>query len=142
MEKAKETTNCPYCLSPIDENAEVVRCPVCGVVHHAECWRANGKCSVYGCDGWQAWSGEIADKIAPKIQTEIDIHDTTTKSPAATAALPRCIECGAPVKQGELTCLKCRQLSKPALVDNCAGAGVIVLAAVAVIVTLLLKGLA
>lgn len=143
MDKAKESANCPYCLSPIEDDAEKVKCPVCGVVHHAECWQANGKCSVYGCDGWQAWSGAIADRIAPKIEGEVDIHDqVAVQSPTRVDAPPLCIECGAPVKRGELTCGKCRKIGRPAIIDNCAGAGVVILAGIAVLVSLIVKGLA
>jgi hypothetical protein len=43
--------SCPYCRFPLKEGAEVVRCPVCGAVHHAECWEENGGCAVVGCAG-------------------------------------------------------------------------------------------
>lgn len=142
MENPRESANCPYCLSPIEENAETIRCPICGVLHHAECWQMNGKCSVYGCDGWQAWSSEITDKIAPKIQAEIDMHETGAEPSANTTAQakPLCIECGAPVNPGQLTCARCRKISRPAILDNCLGPSVIILIGLAAVVSLLLKG--
>lgn len=33
---------CPYCQSPIKPDAIVVVCNVCGIPHHADCWRENG----------------------------------------------------------------------------------------------------
>src|SRR5512140_1292554 len=44
-------TVCPYCQTPIAAGAEVVVCPDCGTTHHAECWRENGRCTTFGCDG-------------------------------------------------------------------------------------------
>jgi hypothetical protein len=102
MEKAKESPICPYCLSPIEENEEFILCPVCGVAHHAECWRMNGKCSVYGCDGWQAWDADIADRIAPRLNGEIDLEaDNLELAPRAYDG-PVCMECGKPVRRGQL----------------------------------------
>jgi len=118
-------STCPYCLSPIEDRAEKVRCPVCGVDHHAECWRANGKCSVYGCDGWQAWSNAINDKIAPRIAEKVDVEMGTQRQ--AITDNPLCIECGQPVGRGELTCGKCRRRHRPPWFENCVGPSVILL---------------
>lgn len=142
MRKAKETANCPYCLSPIEGDAEQIRCPVCGVAHHAECWRTNGKCSVYGCDGWQAWSGAISDKIAPRIAAEIDIDTTDTRrSTQGASDCPLCIECGKPVKPGRLVCHGCGQSWRPSWMENCAVTGAIMLGVFVAIVSLVVKGL-
>jgi len=142
MEKARESANCPYCLSPIQVNEDKVRCPVCGVDHHTECWRMNGKCSVYGCDGWQAWSGEIADKIAPKIRGSIDIDKSGTERTTVGAQTgPLCMECGEPVKHGQLVCRRCRKIGRPRYLENCMGPSVIMLGVFVGIVSLLVKGL-
>ena len=142
MEKVNESANCPYCLSPIEGNAERIRCPVCGVVHHAECWRTNGKCSVYGCDGWQAWSGAIADKIAPKIRGDIDIDGAETeRSTSDVSAGPLCIDCGKPVRRGQLVCSSCKRGGLPGWLENCVGPSVIILGGLIAIVSLIVKGL-
>jgi len=142
MRKAKESANCPYCLSPIEDDAERVRCPVCGVAHHAECWRTNGKCSVYGCDGWQTWSGAIADKIAPKIASEIDIDGAETeRSTSGVSAGPLCMDCGKPVRRGQLVCGRCKRGGWPGWLENCVGPSVIILGVLIAIVSLIVKGL-
>lgn len=144
MGKPKENANCPYCLSPIADNEEKIRCPVCGVAHHAECWRMNGKCSVYGCEGWQAWSSEISDKIAPKIRDEIDIDATgteTEKQVRTVSTGPLCIECGKPVKPGRMVCGSCRGIWRPRYLENCAGPSVLLLGGVIALVVFVLKGL-
>lgn len=142
MEKARDTSNCPYCLSPIEATEEQIRCPVCGVVHHAECWQMNGKCSVYGCDGWQSWSGAISEKIAPRIREEIDIGDGETEPVAHSQDTgPRCIECGQPVRPGQLVCPGCRGDWRPGWLENCSGPMLIMIGVFAGIVSLIVKGL-
>ena len=131
-------STCPYCLSPIEDRAEKVRCPVCGVDHHAECWQANGKCSVFGCDGWQAWSSAINDKIAPRIADKIDVDIRGTERRAVTEN-PLCIDCGKPVGQGELVCGSCRRRSRPAFLENCLGPSVILLGSIVALAVLLVK---
>ena len=42
---------CPYCQAPLKPGVEIVTCSACGMPHHAECWRENGRCTTYGCDG-------------------------------------------------------------------------------------------
>ena len=133
-------STCPYCLSPIEKRAERVRCPVCGVDHHAECWRANGKCSVYGCEGWQAWSTAINEKIAPRIADKIDVEFRGTGR-RAVQDNPLCIECGQPVKPGQMTCARCRKRRRARYLDNCLGPSVIVLAALVGLTVLLFRGL-
>ena len=42
---------CPYCLSPVLPAEDSVVCSACGIPHHRECWRANTRCTTYGCTG-------------------------------------------------------------------------------------------
>ena len=42
-------TTCPYCQGGLGPAADAVACPVCGVLHHAECWQENRGCGTYGC---------------------------------------------------------------------------------------------
>lgn len=122
-------STCPYCLGPIEEKAEKVRCPVCGVDHHAECWRVNGKCSVYGCEGWQAWSSAINDKIAPRVADKVDVEIRGVER-RAVQDNPLCIECGKPVGEGELVCWKCRRRTRPGMFEGCLGPSVFVIGCV------------
>lgn len=41
---------CPVCGEPTTA-ARTVRCPGCGIPHHADCWSFQGGCSVFGCRG-------------------------------------------------------------------------------------------
>jgi hypothetical protein len=41
--------NCAICLSPIGPEDEKAVCPACQAVYHADCWKENGGCAVYGC---------------------------------------------------------------------------------------------
>ncbi len=42
---------CPYCRTTIEANAPAVVCPQCGIPHHEDCWRENGRCTTFGCQG-------------------------------------------------------------------------------------------
>lgn len=140
MEKPRENPICPYCLSPIQDQEEYILCPVCGVAHHTECWRTNGKCSVYGCDGWQEWSADVANNIAPKLTGDLDLDDVGVELKQKANDGQVCIECEKPVRRGHLTCFRCRA-KHFRFYDSCFGTGVIVLGGVVTVITLLLKGL-
>ncbi len=139
MNVNKESGNCPYCLSPIEEQEEKVRCPKCGVTHHAECWRTNGKCSVYGCDGWVLWNEAITSKLVPETQETVDV--STAEHAPVEREQHLCIDCGAPVKPGRLKCFNCMRRSKRYLFENCLGPSVIMLGAAIGVVTLLVRTL-
>jgi hypothetical protein len=41
---------CPYCRAPIEPNSgDELVCPGCGAPHHADCYKENGGCTVFGC---------------------------------------------------------------------------------------------
>ena len=40
---------CPFCQTPILDEAHQVFCKSCGIPHHDECWQENGHCAVFGC---------------------------------------------------------------------------------------------
>jgi hypothetical protein len=49
--KEHEGKVCPFCQTTIDADELVVICSDCQMPHHAECWRDNGRCTTYGCNG-------------------------------------------------------------------------------------------
>ncbi|MCX7970906.1 MAG: hypothetical protein N3A57_05020 [Negativicutes bacterium] len=42
---------CLYCQSPVKPADQTVAYPLCGIVHHCECWADNEGCTTYGCEG-------------------------------------------------------------------------------------------
>jgi hypothetical protein len=40
---------CPFCQTAVGPQDEGVACTACGIGHHADCWRENAGCGVYGC---------------------------------------------------------------------------------------------
>jgi hypothetical protein len=42
-------TTCPYCRTPVEDDP--LECPACATVHHGECLREHGRCTVLGCRG-------------------------------------------------------------------------------------------
>lgn len=104
MRTSKKDPNCPFCFEPVAHQQETVRCPRCGVVHHLDCWNENGKCSVANCDGWAVWSEEIAQRAV-----------------RAPAEVP-CVECGRPVRPGQLKCRSCAGwIDRKHWFENCFG---------------------
>lgn len=117
---SKENRGCPYCLCAVEPADDKVRCPRCGAMHHADCWETNGKCSVYGCDGWAVWSGAIGEAIAPGAARGIEISAGDLDRAGAGEVL-RCIECGDEVGPGDLVCWDCRRRSGPRWFESCLG---------------------
>jgi RING finger family protein len=42
---------CPFCRDEIREQDATWLCSECNAVHHVGCWRENGRCSAFGCNG-------------------------------------------------------------------------------------------
>lgn len=124
MNAPTEPRNCPYCLNPVAPDEDKVRCPKCGVTHHADCWKTNGKCSVYGCDGWAAWSESISDRIAPAAQDAVIVDEQPRRR---GLEVTRCIKCGAETKPDEMLCGACGRSSNKYWFDYCLGGSVLVL---------------
>jgi hypothetical protein len=40
---------CPYCRTPVEDDPDP--CPTCATLHHGECLREHGRCTVLGCRG-------------------------------------------------------------------------------------------
>lgn len=140
MRKPKENKNCPYCLSPVGADEDKVRCPKCGVVHHADCWRTNGSCSVYGCDGWALWSSEITERLAPEAEEQVEVSSAAATK-AAVREKVRCINCGREIKPGRLLCGRCGRSGLAYRFDNCFGPSVILVCGVTGIITLIVRAL-
>ena len=140
MRLRKQSPNCPYCLGPVGPKDEKVRCPRCGVVHHADCWKTNGSCSVYGCDGWAVWNSEVADRIAPDTSSRIEVSRSAAVE-VKTKETVRCIKCGVQIAPGHMLCLNCWRKSPNHWFDNCTGPALLMVAAVLGITMLLMRTL-
>jgi TM2 domain-containing membrane protein YozV len=68
---------CPYCRTPIDPaSGEEMLCTGCGTPHHADCYKENGGCTIFGCAN------------APSDEQKISVtgRDLAAPPPARTAA--------------------------------------------------------
>lgn len=138
MNVSNETRNCPFCLHPVEPGEEKIRCPKCGVTHHADCWKANGQCSVYGCDGWAAWNESISERIAPSVQDGMIVDEhPKPKTPQVT----RCIRCGVEVGPKQVMCQSCNWKSKKYWGENCFGPAVLIVCAGAGSIALILRAI-
>ena len=62
---------CPYCKSDITKSDSAAICPICNTPHHAECWRENNGCTVYGCEMAPQDEEKIMINLKQPYQTEI-----------------------------------------------------------------------
>jgi predicted amidophosphoribosyltransferase len=88
---------CPYCQTAIKRGEWIKVCPFCGVPHHWECWRENGGCTTYGCEGTLVDRG-----VDPARQARAAVSGASP----VVAARP-CPKCGARFPVTEARCPKC-----------------------------------
>lgn len=73
---------CPFCKTEITAEDEVIVCPECKIPHHKGCWEENKGCTTFGC----------------KEQHYEAQHTNPTDV---------CVNCGAPIGDGQAFCPKC-----------------------------------
>lgn len=73
---------CPFCKTEIQEGDAVKVCPACGIPHHESCWEENHGCTTFGCS---------------------EQH----YEPQGTNPTDVCVNCGAPLGDGQAFCPKC-----------------------------------
>jgi TM2 domain-containing membrane protein YozV len=66
---------CPYCRTPIEpDSGERFLCTGCGTPHHADCFKENGGCTVFGCSA------------APADEQKVSVTRRDIAAPIAGAA--------------------------------------------------------
>lgn len=86
---------CPYCKSVFKEGDEIVKCSVCEMPHHKDCWIENQCCATFGCNG-------TID--APDFQPS---GDASSKTDFDAAEYIYCTKCGAQKFASDSFCYKC-----------------------------------
>jgi len=86
------TGTCPFCQTAVEPGDEGVACTACGVGHHADCWRENTGCGVYGCSA------------APKVENR-----SAMEIPVSYWGQERkpCPKCGESIMAAALRCRNC-----------------------------------
>jgi hypothetical protein len=64
LRTSKAARRCPYCKGTLDRGEATWTCELCSTVHHEDCARAYGRCTLAGCRG----IAFPAEPIAPTIQ--------------------------------------------------------------------------
>src|SRR5438132_12877272 len=59
MRRRIKRSKCPYCMAPFVLTDAISSCSVCRTLHHGECWKVAGGCTVFGC------TSNTADPIVP-----------------------------------------------------------------------------
>ena len=113
---------CPYCMTVIKDNDEVVICPECEMPHHKECWNENSGCTTFGCQG-QTSSVYMGAIIQPSQAPQTTLNICTKCGWQLTVknnfcprcgtirnnqeVLPECDQCGYILKNNQNFCPKC-----------------------------------
>lgn len=92
---------CPYCRYPIRKGDESCVCSICLTPHHWNCWKDNGRCSTFDCNG-----------VPIKGDNTQSGHHTHAQYTQNTYIY--CIACGKPNSVEARFCSQCgNRLSKP-----------------------------
>jgi TM2 domain-containing membrane protein YozV len=83
------TPSCPYCRTPIDDEANRQDCSGCGTPHHADCYAENGGCTVFGCAQAPADEPKVTISVA-------DSAAAVAVAPAPIVAAPAPVPIAAP----------------------------------------------
>lgn len=90
----RPTSNCLICQCLIEPGEDVFRCTSCRTVYHADCWKANRGCGVYGCP--QVRQTEPRESIEVPVSYWGQEHKSCPACGAEIlAAAVRCRDCGA-----------------------------------------------
>ena len=94
--KAGSKNVCPYCRSKIAATDLPQVCPACRTPHHADCWKENNGCTVYGCSMAPPDEEKISISLSPGTTTPPQmpgarppsvLYKPKTNAPGATSSL-------------------------------------------------------
>lgn len=107
---------CPYCLSPLSDADNTVKCPICATQHHAECWQENDGCAVKNCEkSTRPRPIEIEVDAEPHTMLVLSKESVEQVRPKVLRRISNpCMKCGKQLPEGQLYCMECT----PALEDN------------------------
>lgn len=104
---------CPFCKTEIKEGDAVKVCPVCGIPHHESCWAENKGCTTFGCSE-QHYEEQHTNPTDVCVNCGAplgDGQDFCPKCGTPKGGVKRniCGKCGAELQEGQEFCPKCGQ---------------------------------
>jgi len=89
--------NCSICMTAVVPADDTTVCSACAARYHADCWRENGGCAVYGCVNVPKTEGLKPLEIPPAFWGRED-KDCPRCGKSILAMAVRCRHCGADVE--------------------------------------------
>lgn len=104
---------CPFCKTEIKEGDAVKVCPSCGIPHHEACWEENKGCTTFGCSE-QHYEEQHTNPTDVCVNCGAPLGDGQEFCPKG--GTPKggkkkrvCAKCGAELQDGQKFCPKCGQ---------------------------------
>ena len=104
---------CPFCKTEITAEDEVIVCPECKIPHHKGCWEENKGCTTFGCKE-QHYEAQHTNPTDVCVNCGAPIGDGQAfcpkcGSPKGGVKKNVCSKCGAELQEGQEFCPKCGQ---------------------------------
>ena len=105
MSLSVEGQKCPVCHAYLFDEDDVVYCPVCGLAHHRDCYKAIGHCAMEDKHGTEEqYSREQEVKKAPTEERPEDNEDNEDNEDGVIT----CRHCGRSIPSDSVFCPACR----------------------------------
>lgn len=104
---------CPFCKTEIQEGDAVKVCPSCGIPHHEACWEENKGCTTFGCSE-QHYEEQHTNPTDVCVNCGAPLGDgqefcPKCGTPKGGKKKRACAKCGAELEDGQEFCPKCGQ---------------------------------
>ncbi len=103
MNKAYIGKICPYCKCEITADDTIVKCSICDMPHHRDCWIENQGCTTFGCDG----TIQSIESSPDNVDFEIEVYYDNDCQAEYSHTHLHCSYCGSRIETGAAFCSKC-----------------------------------
>lgn len=98
----REVATCPFCQTGVFETDESESCGECRTLYHADCWKENDGCAIYGCTN-SAETIKWSDNQIPVSYWGKETKACPSCSQEIVSSALRCKHCGTVFKSAKPT---------------------------------------